>query len=199
MALVDSEVKLRQRDGLPRAFADPVLRQKVSQRTKACIAAKMDRQFADLITVWSATPDEVRRRFTDHVRAGWGSENGLTSRGQVGSRCGLKSRERNLLKINLHRRLNRDGGLSGERTPDCCCQHLFTRQRQPRSSDEPYARQCQERDRIAEIDCNSVRQHRDCALLVGVEIGPRNTLHCAPRLVTDPPGAMVELGKLKIY
>jgi hypothetical protein len=73
-AMADPDVRSRQRDGLRRAFADPALRQKVSQRTKAGIAAKLDRHFADLIKVWSETPDEVRRRFIDYARASWGAD-----------------------------------------------------------------------------------------------------------------------------
>ena len=72
--LADPEIKTRKIDGLRRAFSDPALRQKVSQRTKAGIAAKLDRQFADLIKVWSETPDDVRRRFIDYARASWGAD-----------------------------------------------------------------------------------------------------------------------------
>ncbi len=63
----DPGVNARMRAGLIRAYADPVLRQKVSERTKAGMAAKLERQFADLMKIWDATPKKVRQRFLDDV------------------------------------------------------------------------------------------------------------------------------------
>jgi hypothetical protein len=67
-ALADPGVKARQRIGLKRAFADPVLRQKISERTKAGIEAKTERQVADLIAIWARTPNKARQRFLDHLQ-----------------------------------------------------------------------------------------------------------------------------------
>jgi hypothetical protein len=56
--------------GLKLAFSDPALRQKVSERTKAGMAAKLERQFAELVAVWEKMPKKVRGRFLDHVGSG---------------------------------------------------------------------------------------------------------------------------------
>jgi hypothetical protein len=67
VALADPDVNARQREGLKRAFADPALRQRISELTKAGMAAKLDRQFADLVKIWETMPKKVRQRFLAHV------------------------------------------------------------------------------------------------------------------------------------
>lgn len=49
--------------GLARAFADPALRRKISIATKAGMAAKAEREFAELKGARDAAPAAVRRRF----------------------------------------------------------------------------------------------------------------------------------------
>ena len=72
VALADLTVRTRHRAGLERAFADPALRQKISERTKAGIPPKLERQFTDLMEVWEKAPKSVRERFLDSVLAAKG-------------------------------------------------------------------------------------------------------------------------------
>ena len=67
VALAEPGVNARMRAGLKRAYADPALRQKISELTKAGMAAKLERQFADIVAIWGKTPKKVRQRFSDHI------------------------------------------------------------------------------------------------------------------------------------
>jgi hypothetical protein len=70
-ALADPEVRERQRSAQLSAMADPAVRLRISERTKAGLAAKKDRQFADLLKVWSVTPDNVLRKFVAYTLESW--------------------------------------------------------------------------------------------------------------------------------
>lgn len=53
-----------------------------------------------------------------------------------------------------------------------CCEHFFCCRRQSGASDETDAFQSQESNRVAELNRDSVSQHRNDALLIRVEISP---------------------------
>jgi len=64
-AYADPKVRQKISEHTKFAMSDPALRQKISERTKEGMAARLERQFAELVAVWEKTPKKVRQRFLD--------------------------------------------------------------------------------------------------------------------------------------
>src|SRR5258708_36070567 len=77
-------------------------------------------------------------------------------------------------------------GLGRECPPHGRGQHLLRLERQPEPLDKTNSPQGKERNGVAELGGNPLRQHRDGTLLILVEISPGNAVHRVPRILQSP-------------
>ena len=66
-AFADPELRKKISERTKAGMADPVVRQRINERTKAGIAARAAKRQSDLENLWDTCPKALKRRFLERV------------------------------------------------------------------------------------------------------------------------------------